>query len=851
MKKVSLTLPQKSWGSLNTKFPANTINVDVDELTEGSKNFDTDTKGALVKRKGGVNFNDVLFAGTPVDLFEAVFSSGVHHLLIGTSTGILRASEGSAAIVAADMTQSSLASFSTTGNLEFALYLDRVYMGNGINAPQVYDRTQVYGGINYGVPVSAGFVSDAGATPPTSAPGFAADSSGGSVPDGDHTYKVTFLYYGFEESNGGPATVSHTVASPNNTINLTSIPIGGYGVTARKVYRDDADGVYRLVGTVGDNTTTVFTDTFAVGTAFIPTDNGIPPLFSLIIQHKDRNWMAGVTGTPSTLYFTDAGKPDVVRSTSTILCNPEDPITALSVYNDRIIVFNRNSFGQILGTTSDTFRYSEFPGSIGCVDNRTIQVRTIRGVPVLVWLSDKGFYQFNGSSVDYISNKIENKVNLNIQQAAQVKGQNTQTSQSQFQAGVASPGIDLTSNPGNITMANPKRIWSSQDEWEAGTALNGISTNTTPGSIKNPIKFLADLASGVFNNLIESASKLTMVVGGDFTEETSSNFQGTYTEVTPPAGQEKIATSIIPTFTGTLGRIAIAAAHEFGSTTLVWTAFVALDSGGEPGTEIGTAPVTIDRTSATLQFSTSLGTTLNGGQKYWIGIRDNIVRKAVGGSVLSGGASLNFRDGSWTGIVSAVGNPFDVGASYEFTKTSVAKSGTWISAENDTGVKESIDFTGTFTLNKPFDSEPAGTTITWEVHSSDTTGFTPDASTLKASFSSGAGGGFAATLNRFIKIKIKMETGDDRIVPIADDPSLEFPISLSWESDNQEHTTDVTVYNEVVITADVPAGTSANVQIKTDDNAGFSSPTLSGTFALSTGINTISLTGVGVEAFLV
>lgn len=851
MKKVSLTLPQKSWGSLNTKFPANTRNVDVDELTEGSKNFDTDTKGALVKRKGGVNFNDVTFAGTPVDSFEAVFSSGVRHLLIGTSTGVLRASEGSAAIVAADMSQSTLATFTTARNLEFALYLDRVYMGNGIDAAQLYDRTEVYGGVNYGTPVSGGFVTDAGAKAPTAAVTYAADSAGGSVPDGDHTYKVTFLYYGFEDSNGGPASVVRTVAGPNNTVNLTAVPTGGYGVTARKIYRDDNDGVWRLVGTISDNTTTTFTDTASIGTIFIPTDNGIPPLFSLIQQHKDRNWMAGVTSTPSTIYFSDAGKPDIVRSTNTILCNPEDPITGLAVYNDRVFVFNRNSFGQILGTTSDTFRYSQIPGRIGCADNRTIQVRTVRGVPVLVWLSNKGFYQFNGSSVDYISEKIENLVNLNIQQAAQVKGQDTDTNQTDFQAGTPSAGIDTTSVPGTVTMANPKRIWSIQTEWEAGTALNGIDTNNTAGSIKNATKFTSVLGAGTFNNTVELSSSLRLPVSTDFTGEAGGSEAATFTGITDA---DKIAVRLIPTRTGDVDSVHVGYANTAGGT--IAQVHFETESLGEPsGTLITTSggfptahsPVIISPSdSGVVEVPFSLKPRLTGGQAVWMVCSlsggNGKVQVVRSGGALSGGSTLVFRSGLYA-------SSFDMAARYSFTSLAIAGSGNWISAQHDTGVSEGVGTTGTFTLNKPFSSEPGSTSITWEVHSSDTSGFTPTGATLKVTKSSGDISTFSATLDRYVKIKILMTTGDDRVTPIADDPSIEFPTVLNWESDNQDHTTDVTLYNEVVINATIPAGTSANVQLKTDDNAGFTSPALSSTFALADGLNTISLTGVGVEDF--
>lgn len=46
-----------------------------------------------------------------------------------------------------------------------------------------------------------------------------------------------------------------------NTISLSSIPTGGSGCTARRIYRTQAGGsVYQLVTTIGDNSTTTYTD---------------------------------------------------------------------------------------------------------------------------------------------------------------------------------------------------------------------------------------------------------------------------------------------------------------------------------------------------------------------------------------------------------------------------------------------------------------------------------------------------------------------------------------------------------------------------------------------------------------
>jgi hypothetical protein len=105
-----------------------------------------------------------------------------------------------------------------------------VYFGNGVQK-KVYDRTTSYGGVTYTFPTQT--TKNIGALAPTGAP-TATVAAGGSIPQpGSYTYKITFLYYDFEESNGGPASGVATTSAGNQTVNLTNIPIGGYGVTAR------------------------------------------------------------------------------------------------------------------------------------------------------------------------------------------------------------------------------------------------------------------------------------------------------------------------------------------------------------------------------------------------------------------------------------------------------------------------------------------------------------------------------------------------------------------------------------------------------------------------------------------
>lgn len=352
-----------------------------------------------------------------------------------------------------------------------------------------------------------------GVTPPGSAVTFAADTAGGSVPGGAHTYVVTFLYMGFQESNAGDSSAVHTVVPADQTVNITAVPVGDYGVTARNIYRDDNDGVYLLIGTINDNTTTTFTDTFAAGTTPLVTTNGLPPTFGLSTLFLSRAFVAKVPGSPSTLYWSNPGQVDSWNPSNFILCNPEDSIQALVVYQGILYVFNKYSFGSITGNSDNTFAYAPVSASqVGCVDNRSIQIRAIDGYPVLVFLSSKGFYAFNGSSLQYISDPIEDIVNLNITQGSSSQGSNSQSTLSDWSSGTATPGIDFST--GVITLQPAIASYSGNSNWNAAIPANAVTQNVS-GRLSVPLAFSPTAASGIVvgNTQATSAGLPTALTG--------------------------------------------------------------------------------------------------------------------------------------------------------------------------------------------------------------------------------------------------------------------------------------------------------------------------------------------------
>lgn len=813
METVEFTLPAESWKGIVTKFPPDTKLVGADQFTLGSYNFITDSNGCITKRPDSIEYNTSAFPTPPKDQYEAVFSSGIRHLLI-VENGNLRYSSGGGTFSAV-----TGGTYTAGANMEFALYKNRVYFGNGIDDPQVYDLTTSYGGVGYTAPA----VKDMGCQIPVSAPSTAI-AAGGSVPVGAHTYKVTFLYYDAEESNGGPASGVATTTGGNQTVNLSSIPVGGYGVTARKIYRDDNDGNYVLVGTLSDNTTTIFSDVSALGTTPIPTNNALPPLFSLIITHRDRLWMAGITDDPSRIYWSEAGQPNIVRINNSILCNPRDPITALVVYNDRVLVFNRNSMGQVLGSTSADFRYSEISPSVGCVDTRSIQIRTIRGVPTLVWLSNNNFFQFNGSSINNISTEIEDQIQLNIQQAVQVKGKQTQTTQSEFSAGTASPGIDLNVIPGSITTKgytgtnNPTKLWDTEAEWEAGTTTN-IATNN--GNIMSvPTQYAPTIDSGAFSNTLNVANTIRTPLSTDFTGESHSS-----TGLSTITARREQAQAFIPSRTGTLTSVTIPFYQGFTSVVAQYQYRVYTDNFGSPNSLIGSsATFGFSQPSSTPVLRTvseAMSVNLTGGVKYWISIE--LVASTGGGGMerlnqSSGWTASNLayyrvgptQTGSWiTEATQIVGT-------YTFISSAISTAGLWTGPTydtySDTAIAATIAHMGVF---------PSGCTSDTTVEAANDAGFTSGLLTQTVANLNGSNV-ISLSGRRYWRVKVQLSTTDNRNTAQIGPITLKFNTTGTWISEVIDHSNDITSLDALIMNASIPAGT-ATVEIATSpDNLTYS-----------------------------
>jgi hypothetical protein len=825
MNKVTVTLPDANggnWGSIKTKYPKDSTKVRYVDFTGTSKNFDTDATGVITKAPGGINFNSSTFTGAPKDIYEAIFANGTRYLLT-MANGVLKYSTGGGTFT--DITSG----YSSSGNMEFAAYQDRIYFGNGIDASQSLDKTTSYGGVSYVAPKTKAM----GAIVPSAPSAALVATAVGNVPAGAHTYKVTYLYYDSEESNGSAASGVVTADGTHKQVTVT-IPVGGYGVTARKIYRDNNDGNWLFLESVANNTATTYTDNVATGTTVVPTDNGLPPAGAYFLQYLDRIWITGVSASGSYVYFSDPGLPDIFPATNYVLCNPKDPVIGFIEYSQKILVFNRNSMGWITGNTKDTFRYTQIPSSVGCVDNRSIQIRTTEGVPNVIWLSSKGLYQFNGGSIDYISEDIQDQLNVNVQQASQVKGKNTQDTTSDFIGGTASAGIVIAG--GTVSQANPKRVWDDQGDWEGGSSLSNVDTKNSPNSIQVPTLFTGTIANGTHSNTIESSNTVTLQTPTVYTGE--DNTAASACVYTAGTTIQEVCQQFSRPTSGNISAVSVIWDRQTFSGTFRFK--VRADVAGSPGTLLYTgSTISYGAEAATGVTKTQSGMALSitGGQLYWLCIEKLTDSGGGGGdgssnfspgprlsasSAFTGAAVLRNSFGGAFGGFSGFTVPHSIACSYTFTQSAVAASGQWTSATKDSGssaITTSLDIshTGTF---------PSGTSTSSFLEGSS------DGSTWDVSYPTVNLNGTATisvSARRYWRVRLVLATSDSRSVPVLGAPTIKFGTTTTWISEVIDHTTDITALNSLVVVSNVPASTSVTVTIATStDNITYSSYTAIG-----------------------
>jgi hypothetical protein len=895
MNKQTVQLPgaQGVWDSYISKYQPDSQKVLDNMFTANSKNFVTDQTGMIDKRQGGTTWNRTTFSGPARDSYDAVFQSGAQHYL-RVGQGVLSASTGNGIFTNILSGLSTVGNFEFVtyqdrvygdNGINSPIVYDTVTNYGGVSYSFTTGMTKVMGAQPPLTAPVAGTPTAGGNVPPgphryevtflyydseesNGSPASNVETATGtlandttqspnipftvsSVIDGSHlaVSSTTGMMVGDTITQGTATTTIVAVmsltelqvlstsgwTSANNTIPLTNIPIGGYGVTARNIYRDDNDGVFLLVGTINDNTTTIFTDSVYQGSTPtpIPTDNGVPPTFSKIALWLDAIWIAP-TGNTNTLLFSNAGSPDIFGGNNFVVCQSDDIITGLQVYNGTLYVFGLHSFGSIQGTTPDTFYYYNISDTVGCTDNRTIEIRSVISVPTLWWLSTGGIYYSNGYTVEYGSDLIQDLINLNIAQVNYSLGKNTQNSQAQYAGDTYTPGIDIIDIPGTITTINPEADYSQTSDWLGGSVVTNLDTGNF-NLAEVPTQFVPALSTGVYGGQAEvdsSGNNITLPLSSDFTGETSPDaFDSGAVTTASHIEAQALAIPIVPTVSGTFTGCNFKIGVQTDIVGISWAFTIWSESLGLPSSIL--FQQTITTPNLVMQnFSISCSVAMTGGQQYYFGVRPT--GSAIGGGIIaelgttqmSGGHALALQDGSgvWSNATALEQiypfNYIDFPAwfsSYTFVKTIVSETGTWTSPVYDCGAISSIPSTLIVSASYPTNTSSSITVYT-SASSSMTSPNTQVFSNLN--------GTVALTLTglEFWQVITTVNTTDNREVPLVSAPVLQFSNTASWVSQPINATTDNTGWGTLTYVGNTPTGTSISVAIATSpDNITYSS----------------------------
>lgn len=185
------------------------------------------------------------------------------------------------------------------------------------------------------------------------------------------------------------ATMAYSLGGDTWTVSMTSVAFANHVDCARLGGRLwCVDGINAFSFQAGTWTTDVSTD-FPRGT--------------MIESHANRLWVAGVSGNESTLYGSkfgngniwglggDDGDPVQIP----IRNQDGDVLNALGTYGDALIAWKKRSMHGLVGKNQSNFTLKELSTVIGCVDDKSVQVKQSG----LFWLSQRGLEKFESGVV--------------------------------------------------------------------------------------------------------------------------------------------------------------------------------------------------------------------------------------------------------------------------------------------------------------------------------------------------------------------------------------------------------------------------------------------------------------------
>lgn len=348
-----------------------------------------DEPGAVDKRDPVTYFNGTSLGSGPC--------TGLYRYYTSTGIAVWVVTHGTKAYVGTDSggTFTEIRSGLTSGKRhQFEVYQDLLIGSNGYDNPWVYDGGSVtweLGGCKAAVGAGAG-----------------------SLSAGTYVYAVTI---GSSDEYVCGAISNTVTATASGSVELTHIPLGPLGTTARKVYRSEVNGTsLKLLATISNNTATTYTDTIADGSlgAAYPSVNDDMPKGKYLTIHRERLFISGDPSDPNKVYFSSTYLPHYIQQTTQlsflqISAEDGDEISGIPIQLGVMVCIKKNSIRKlhitspVSGADPATWYADDPIAWIGSPAPWSI-TQTPSGIVFLGW---DHWYLFDGASAQPIIDEFD------------------------------------------------------------------------------------------------------------------------------------------------------------------------------------------------------------------------------------------------------------------------------------------------------------------------------------------------------------------------------------------------------------------------------------------------------------
>jgi hypothetical protein len=224
-------------------------------------------------------------------------------------------------------------------------YENKMFMGNGGVIPYKWDGT---------------YFTRHGVYPPTATASAGSAATGAALASGSsYTYKFTYVNSFSVEGDLGPATTHVVTVNSMGNVALTSIPVApqSFGISARRIYRTEAGGsTFKRVTEIANNTTTTYDDAVLDGSLGVtaPSDNGVPPNYSVCIYHQNRLWVND-PANPNYAWYSELGEPYTFQSTNFRKFGDasSDLVKGFSIQDNSVVIHTERGAGLVYMPSTD------------------------------------------------------------------------------------------------------------------------------------------------------------------------------------------------------------------------------------------------------------------------------------------------------------------------------------------------------------------------------------------------------------------------------------------------------------------------------------------------------------------